>query len=223
MFKKYDKTYRVIVPQVDVKGKLYLPKDDVKLLLGGRVIVEEKLDGANTGIIRHKSGFHLQKRGSLVGTSEHAQFQFFHNWAHYQNYEKIMKVPIGYIIYGELMYAIHTVYYDELPDYFLVFDVWHEGRFLNYEERNDFCQKYKFHQVPLITKDFYNVDDLFDLIPNKSEYGNEPAEGIVIKRYSKKNYTRAKLVREEFVKKVNDSDHWIHKKLKKNLLKENKC
>ena len=220
MFKKYDKTYRIIVPQINVKGKLYLPKDEVKLLLGSDVIIEEKLDGANTGIIRHKNGIHLQKRGSLVSTSEHEQFQFFHNWAMYQNREKLMKLPKNYIIYGELMYAIHTVYYNELPDYFLVFDVWDGNKFLKYNDRNDFCIKYDLKQVPFIQKGFFNIDELYDLIPTKSAYGNEAAEGIVIKKYNKKGYIRAKLVREEFVKKVDDSEHWMHKQLKKNMLKK---
>ena len=54
MFRKYEKTYRILVPQIDVKGKHYLSKKEVKKLLGGNVTIMEKLDGANVGIIRHK-------------------------------------------------------------------------------------------------------------------------------------------------------------------------
>lgn len=146
MFIKYEKTYRVKVPQFDIAGKLVADGDDVKSMLGYKVILEEKIDGANTGIIRHKNGFSLQKRGSLVGPSEHAQFQFFHHWANQIAYDKIMSVPIDYLIYGELMFAVHTIYYDKLPDWFCVFDVLNTKtqKWLNRNERNKFCEKYGF-------------------------------------------------------------------------------
>ncbi len=100
MFKKYEKIFRILIPEINVRGKFTLSKDETRLLLGGKVFIEEKMDGANTGIIRHKRGFHLQKRGSLVGQSEHEQFGFFYNWAYQKNYEKIMKLPQRYIVYG---------------------------------------------------------------------------------------------------------------------------
>ncbi len=77
MFRKYEKTFRILVPTIEVPGKLVLSKNDAGALLSGNVIIEEKMDGANVGIIRHKNGFALQKRGSLVGPSEHEQFEFF--------------------------------------------------------------------------------------------------------------------------------------------------
>jgi ATP-dependent RNA circularization protein (DNA/RNA ligase family) len=220
MFRKYEKTYRIVVPQVSIEGKFSISKDDAKALLNGEVVVEEKLDGANTGIIKHKQGFSLQKRGSLVGQSEHAQFQYFHNWASFQNYEKLMRLPNNTTIYGELMYACHTVFYNKLPDYFLVFDVYNKNkdRWMDRDERDDFCNKYELHQVPLINKGYFHLEELFPMIPDVSNYGEEPAEGIVIKRYTKKGYTRTKLVRAEFVKRLEESEHWTHYNLKVNQL-----
>jgi len=218
MFRKYEKTYRLALPEFIVKGKLLLDHNQVKDLFAGMVTIEEKMDGANIGIIRHKTGFHLQKRGSLVSTSEHAQFQFFHNWANVQNYDKLMALPKKYIVYGELMYALHTIYYDQLPDFVLVFDVWNGERYLNRFERDKFCDKYSFHQVPLLFTDFYNPVDVQHLVPKKSAYGST-AEGIVIKRYKKNgNYCKAKLVWPRFQKEMEESDHWMHKQLRRNKL-----
>lgn len=218
MFQKYLKTYRVPVPQFDVKGKLFLSKSDISLLLAGKVIIEEKMDGANTGIIRHKHGFSLQKRGSLVGQSEHAQFGFFHNWANQQNYDRIMEVPPGHLIYGELCWAVHHLYYDSLPDYFLVFDILNtkRDRWMNRYERDEFCNRFGFHQVPLVAEGYFDKTDLADLIPERSAYG-ERSEGIVIKRYRKKEYLRAKLVRPGFVKELDEDDeHWTRRELRIN-------
>jgi ATP-dependent RNA circularization protein (DNA/RNA ligase family) len=223
MFRKYSKTYRIPVPQFNIKGKLFLSGSDVQLLLAGKVVIEEKIDGANTGIIRHKKGFSLQKKGSLVGQSEHEQFNFFHHWANVLNYDRIIEVPPGHIIYGELCYAVHHIYYDSLPDYFLVFDVYKfkGGKWLNRNERNDFCKCFEFYQVPLITEGYFDKKELVDLIPKKSNFGPQ-AEGIVVKRYRKKEYLRAKLVRPEFVKELNeDGEHWTKKELKVNKLAKN--
>lgn len=214
MFRKYEKTYRIVVPEYDIKGKRMLSAEETKYLLGGQVIIEEKFDGANTGIIRHKNGFHLQKRGSLVSTSEHAQFQYFHNWASYQNYDKCMSIPKGYIVYGELMYAVHNLYYDRLPDYFIVFDVWNGKVFLNRKDKEKFCQKHGFAITPLIFKGYTDINSLVDMMPTKSSFGDE-IEGFVVKKYTKKGiYVRGKVVRPEFIKGI--GEHWTKSALKIN-------
>lgn len=213
MFIKYEKT-----PHVDQKGKFFLSKKEIQALLAGEVVIEEKMDGANAGIIRHKSGFHLQKRGSLVGQSEHEQFGYFHNWANVQNYEKIMAIPVGYLVYGELLRVVHTIVYDSLPDYFLVFDVWDGDNFLNYKQRQLFCSDLGFHMVPLIATGNFTKNELFKMIPKESAYGSM-AEGIVVKRYSKNNYIRAKIVKPNFIQTIEESDHWTHGPIRINKLK----
>jgi ATP-dependent RNA circularization protein (DNA/RNA ligase family) len=220
VFIKYEKTFRIRIPEYDVKGKFYLSAEEVKLLLAGKVQIEEKVDGANTGIIRHKKGFSLQKRGSLVGQSEHPQFGFFHNWANMDAYDKIMAVPPGHLIYGEWCWAQHTIYYDKLPDYFLAFDVIRTPNmhWLDPEERFEFCIKYGFEQVPLIAYDYFNRIDLHRLIPGPSAFG-EFAEGIVVKRYRKGEYLRGKIVKPEFMKTLDEEDeHWTKRKLVINKL-----
>lgn len=213
MFRKYEKTFRLVGP----RGKFMLSSEEIKQLLNGNVVIEEKMDGANVGIIRHKSGFHLQKRGSLVGQSEHEQFGFFHNWANHQNYEKIMALPIGHIVYGELMFAVHSIYYDKLPDYVLVFDVWDGERYLKYDERAEFCSKHGLSQVPLISRGNYSKLQVEQMVPSQSQYG-DVAEGIVVKRYTKNSYYRAKIVRPEFIKQMEESDHWMKYSVKRNKL-----
>lgn len=217
MFRKYEKTFRINRP-----GKLCLSPAEITRLFNGEVVVEEKLDGANVGIIRHKKGFHLQKRGSLVGPSEHAQFQYFHAWANRIKYDSIMKIPIRHIVYGELMYAVHTVFYDKLPDYFLMFDVWNDikQRYLNRDEREEFTAKYglEFFHVPLISRGYYDFEDVSRMLPEKSAFGDR-AEGIVVKRYTKgRQYHKAKIVWEQFHKDLEESDHWMHREVRVNKL-----
>ena len=160
MFIKYDKTYHVF----SVTSKHNLDKTQLKRLLSGSVVIEEKMDGSNVGIIRHAKGFSLQKRNSLVGTSVHAQFDYFHNWANGAARERIMSVPSGTLIYGELLYATHHIYYDRLPEYFLVFDVRHGKKWMKYDERKEFCERHGFHMVPLVDRGNFTKDDLRDAV-----------------------------------------------------------
>ena len=217
MFRKYEKTYRLSIPGFEVPGKFSLSDREVSELLSGKVIVEEKMDGANTGIIRFAESYRLQKRGSLVDTSEHEQFNRFKAWAS-EHYNNIMSIPPGYVVYGEFLYAQHHIFYDRLPDWFLVFDIFSISRrqYVNYEIRRAMCESAGLWMVPLIGVGHYTKEELgCVLLPKVSRYGDR-AEGIVIKRYSKKKYLRTKLVWPDFVKEVDESDHWTKYNIRTN-------
>lgn len=212
MFIKYDKTYHVF----PVTSKHNLDRTQLKRLLSGSVVIEEKMDGSNVGIIRHAKGFSLQKRNSLVGTSVHAQFDYFHNWANGAARERIMSVPSGTLIYGELLYAAHHIYYDNLPEYFLVFDVRHGKRWMKYDERKEFCERYGFFMVPLVDRGNFTKDDLREIVPEHSAHG-DICEGVVIKRYANHGYFRGKIVKPGFIQKIEEDDeHWSRKEVQKN-------
>lgn len=220
MFRKYEKTYRALTPQIRVKGKLNLDKKEVKALLGGKVVIEEKMDGVNTAIIRSKKGWTLQKRRGLADEGSHPQFSFFWQWARH-NEHKILKIKPNDIIYGELMFALHHVYYDELPSYFLAFDVWSgkKKKYLKFEEKHDYLREVGLNTVPTIDVGYFNVEDLDKLMYRKSCFASKSqAEGIVVKNY--KRQIRAKVVRPEFMKKIGDEGHWMHKSIRKNKLLE---
>ena len=214
MFIKYDKTFHVF----PVTSKHNLDKTQLKRLLSGSVVIEEKMDGSNVGIIRHARGFSLQKRNSLVGTSVHAQFDYFHNWANGAARERIMSGPQGTLIYGELLYAIHHIYYGSLPEYFLVFDVRQGKRWMKYDTRKEFCERHGFHMVPLVDSGSFTKNDLIDIVPDQSAHG-DICEGVIVKRYAKHGYFRGKIVKPGFIKALDEDDeHWSRKEVKRNTL-----
>lgn len=218
MFRKYEKTYRILVPQISTKGKHYLSDADTKKLLGGHVTLTEKMDGANVGIIRHKDHFRLQKRGSLVDVGEHYQFNFFKAWTQ-QNYDKLMQIPKDTILYGELMICQHTVHYDMLPDYFLAF-AWYDRKndsYYHFYDVEELCDKIGLHTVPHIASICgVDRDELFEHIPDPSVYGHEPAEGIVVWNY--KRNLRGKVVVRKFQESMDKSGHWATKSIRKNIV-----
>jgi hypothetical protein len=97
------------------------------------------VDGANTGISFAPDGqLQLQSRGHyLAGGPSERQFGLLKAWA--QRHRERLFGVLGhrYILYGEWLYAKHTIYYDTLPHYLLEFDILdlQTGSFLSMDRR----------------------------------------------------------------------------------------
>lgn len=106
---------------------------------GDFLVIEEKLDGANCGISFDEDGqLRLQSRGHfLIGGPRERQFAPLKAWA--GSLAPRLQPALGsrYVMYGEWLYAKHTVFYDALPHYFCEFDVYDRdaGRFLATDRR----------------------------------------------------------------------------------------
>jgi hypothetical protein len=89
-------------------------------------VIEEKLDGANSGLsFTQGAQLLLQSRGHyLMGGSRERQFAPMHQWAAAHEQWLLERLEDRYVMYGEWMYSKHSVFYDQLPGYFHEFDVW---------------------------------------------------------------------------------------------------
>lgn len=94
-------------------------------LAGQYAVVEEKLDGANAAISFTAAGeMLLQSRGHyLVGGGREHQFSPFKQWAQAHEGRLLERLEDRFVLYGEWLYAKHSVSYDQLPHYFCEFDV----------------------------------------------------------------------------------------------------
>lgn len=92
---------------------------------GKHLVVEEKMDGANCGISFSETGeLLLQSRGHyLRGGPREKQFALLKQWSSIRQEEFFSALGSRYVMYGEWLYAKHTVFYDALPHYFMEFDV----------------------------------------------------------------------------------------------------
>jgi hypothetical protein len=108
-------------------------------LAGRRLVVEEKMDGANCAISFSDSGkLLLQSRGHyLGGGARERQFDLFKTWANRYATELWNILDARYLLFGEWLYAKHTIFYTELPHYFLEFDIYdrRDDVFLSTERR----------------------------------------------------------------------------------------
>jgi hypothetical protein len=94
-------------------------------LVGKRLVIEEKVDGANAGISFDEDGkLLIQTRGHyLRGGPREKHFNLLKVWANARQDELRQTLGNRYVMYGEWLYAKHTMYYDALPHYFMEFDV----------------------------------------------------------------------------------------------------
>ena len=106
---------------------------------GRYLVLEEKVDGANCGVSFDENGrLMLQSRGHFFnGGYGERQFDLFKTWAGCHREELWNMLGTRYVMYGEWLYAKHTVYYDRLTHYFMEFDIYDKGLgcFLSTEAR----------------------------------------------------------------------------------------
>ena len=112
------------------------------------LIVEEKMDGANSAISFSEAGrLQLQSRGHyLTGGEREKQFHLLKTWAHRYTLELWEALADRYVMYGEWLYAKHTVFYTDLPHYFMEFDILDKvsGEFLSTARRQQFLSHLPF-------------------------------------------------------------------------------
>jgi RNA ligase len=125
----------------------------LEVLRGRHVVVEEKLDGANCGISVDEEGrLALQSRGHfLVGGARERHWDLFKRWAAARASEIAPLLAGGRVLYGEWLYAKHTVFYDRLPHYLLEFDILEPGSgFLSTERRRELLAGAPIRSVPVL-------------------------------------------------------------------------
>ncbi len=204
------------------KSKKCLTEAEVKILLDGHTVFEEKVDGGVVGLAWNGDTHLAIGKHSMIPYDDNSKkFYGLNNWI-YENYEKIQKIPLGWIIFGEWLRAKHNIFYNNLPDYFLAFDIWDGYRYLDLQSRSEMLYKLEFAEVPFIySGDDLDIGDVLCIanglsVSNKSRFSNsETFEGIVIKNYQKG--LMGKYVRREFMDSI--EANWINSPLIENRLK----
>lgn len=132
---------------------------------GRNVVLEEKIDGANSAISFTDEGeLRLQSRGHfLVGGAREKHYDLMKQWAvvHKDKFYEVL--GDRYVMYGEWMYAKHTIYYDLLPNYFMEFDILDRetDRFLDTPSRYALIRTLPVSSCPVLASGtFSSMDDI---------------------------------------------------------------
>lgn len=204
---------------VTVRGDKILTETERAAFLNNRLIVEEKVDGANLGISFNEKGeIRAQNRGAYLNLPGKGQWKKLGEWLKLRADALFDQLGDHQILFGEWCYAQHSVPYDCLPDWFLGFDVYDldASRFLSCERRDKILRAVGIAAVPTLGKGRLTLADLTSLL-SKSHLGHVPAEGLYL-RVEGADWLlqRAKLVRPAFIQLLNE--HWSRSAIKPNRL-----
>src|SRR5207237_4821401 len=114
-------------------------------------IVEEKIDGTNVGIHFTSVGrMVLQCRGHEITEGMHRQYDLFKQWTSVKR--PVLEGMRGdqFILYGEWLYAKHSVHYRKLPHYFFEFDLYDKGAAQFLDTRLQMLDGAGLHTVPVL-------------------------------------------------------------------------
>jgi hypothetical protein len=168
MLRKYPRTPHLEGSRLQ-PGDEDLDQVPFRAIAGRHLVVEEKLDGANAGISFDSAGMlKLQSRGHfLAGGPRERQFAPLKAWA--ATHQGVLWERLGtrYVLYGEWLYAKHTVFYDALPHHFCEFDLLDRetGYFLSTPERRLVLAGTQVVSVPVLHEGpLRSVKDLTALI-----------------------------------------------------------
>lgn len=149
---------------------------------GKYLVLEEKIDGANCGISFGSDGqMYLQSRGHFLnGGYGERQFDLFKRWAGIFQSRLWKILGSRYVMYGEWMYAKHTVFYDCLPHYFMEFDIFdkEEKRFFSTAKRREILGTETFiHSVLVLDEGRYEKQEEITKWIGPSHFISEHSRG----------------------------------------------
>ncbi len=171
----------------------------------------EKVDGAQMGLsVDENFKVRAQNRSHYVTSQSHAQFKALDKWIYHHQESLYQILDQDHILFGEWLYAKHSIAYDKLPDYFLAYDLYNkrEGKFYNrdiLEERlkgTNICLVREIYRGKIKTE-----KQILDMLQLPSRYAsNQRVEGVYLKIFDG-NYVkeRSKIVRNDF---LSGNEHW---------------
>jgi RNA ligase len=196
-----------------------LTPGEVEDFLSLPVIVEEKVDGANLGIFFVDDRMpRVKNRGTVLGPGSHPQFEAFWPWLAARQEQLHEALGTRLALFGEWCFAVHSLKYDALPDYFLAFDVYdlEEGKFWSVLRRNELAGRLGVVPAAVVAEGVFTLAELRRLtVALPSKFGAGAAEGVYL-RQDQGGWlrNRAKMVRPEFVQAI--EEHWSSRAMEKN-------
>ena len=197
-----------------------ISKDDtviktVEPFINKHIIITEKIDGSN--VCMENENCFARSHSSSPKHHSFDAFKAFHAGLKHS-------IPKHCQYFGEWVYAKHSIAYDTLPEYFLLFGI--------RQKRNSNTYWWSWHDI--ISTGMITVPVLFDgqvnsgsgleqlvieLAGQGSVFGQE-REGVVIRLAHEFDDERFDVSIAKYVRKnhIQTEDHWLYKPLEKNRL-----
>lgn len=186
---------------------------------GKMIVCTEKIDGENSSI--YYDGY---SHARSLDSNNHPS----RNWLKKFWSERYFKLPHGWRICGENVYARHIIGYDELQSYFMGFSLWDGDECKSWDETLEWFDELGIIPVPVLYRGIFDEKILKSLVDTMDL---EKQEGYVIRvadsftvdfsdsKHDDEQFSQyiAKFVRKGHVN--DDTEHWMNKEIIKNGLK----
>ncbi|KAF7337757.1 ATP dependent DNA ligase [Mycena sanguinolenta] len=198
---------------------------DVSTLAGaGRVVVTEKVDGANMGFwLSSDREIRIQNRSHYVTSATHEQFKKLGLWVDNHRHE-LMRIlgrdahfPSRYILFGEWLAVTHSIPYARLPDRFMAFDLYDRSTdsWVDRAALAALLGETTIQMVPVLYEgELPSETELKGMVQTKSKFWDGRIEGIYVKfEEDGQVMSRGKVVRSDFIA---GNEHWTKGNLRVN-------
>ena len=172
---KYNRTYHFpFSPGTTDDDKI---AKDTSNLLNRPVIMTEKIDGENQALT--KPGVYARSHGDF--TRHPWSFKMWELWQRVGQ-----DLPDDMFIFGENMYAIHSIEYHELKSYFYMFAVRENTRWYSWQEVEETAYLLDIPTVPVLYKGIFKTeqelkDKVLEFVKQPSRLGSPIMEGVVVR------------------------------------------
>jgi ATP-dependent RNA circularization protein (DNA/RNA ligase family) len=203
------------------RGDKVLSAAEADDFLAHAVVLEEKVDGANLGFSIGGCGeVRAQNRGQFLPMPFTGQFTRLNEWVDIHENQLLDALGEHLILFGEWVAAVHSLEYPNLPDYFLVFDVYDKQvrRFWSTTRRNLMIANMGMCQIHQVGKGHFHLASLKKIVTQApSNYRQGACEGLYLRKEdSAWLIARAKLIHPNFVQNI--GEHWRTRNLSWNTL-----
>ncbi len=197
---KYPRTYHL--PWSEGLTKDDRQHKNLSIFQDKEVVVTEKMDGENASL--YCDYMHARS----IDSQSHPTQSYVR-----QLQGKIgQNIPKGWRVCGENLFAKHSIKYDNLSDYFLMFSIWNEvNECLSWGETVEWAGLLDLKMVPLLYEGKYDEETIKSCFKKGSE-------GYVLRLKEGFNYSNFKNSVAKFVRKnhIQTSHHWRFEKMEKN-------
>ncbi|KAI5056925.1 hypothetical protein GOP47_0028743 [Adiantum capillus-veneris] len=195
------------------------------------IVLQEKIDGANLGITldAQTRAFLVQNRSHYANSKSHTQFKKLDLWL--QNHQtdlwnvltcNNMLPPGQLVLFGEWVFAKHSIHYTKLPDFFVAFDVYDtvQEQFYSSSRLRNLLETTSLFMIQEFQVDCPLSKEAFErLVCTHSAYYDGMVEGVYVRRETDMwTVDRAKVVRPNF---LCGNEHWSRGQITMNQLGRN--
>ncbi len=182
-------------------------KKGVTFFKGKDIVVTEKMDGENTTM--YNDYIHARSIDSRTHSSR--------NWVKQLHGRICYEIPEGWRFCGENVYAEHSIKYNDLESYFILFSIWNDqNECLSWEETLEWAEALSLATPKMLYQGSWNEE-----IVRNISIDEKTVEGYVVRNADSFHFDDFQQNISKWVRPnhVQSDEHWMYSEIRPNRLR----